>query len=436
MERAWAAFNRANGYLFLTVFALTSCGDDGGKSTAKVVQTATPGALCAASPELAGCGDACDAASNPCSLGFYCNTDNTCTADCDVKAGTGCAEGQVCFVNGTCGTPGMSQTPTDAGMNICASVKLKAATKTPNVVLLLDQSGSMSDDNTFKDPTDMTKKISRWNLLKYLLIGTPAERAGAGGGFVFDYQNKVRFSMEMYSGIKNPKTCPSLTPSIDMFMQPALDSYATILAALNQANVVDDTPTAESIDAVVSKLNVVDPAGDPTIILLATDGDPDSCADPNSNGQQGPRTASENAVKNALMTKNIETFVIGISNDPSSVHLQNLANNGVPSGAGTYYRATDSAALATAFDTIIGSQISCDAKLDGKVDPAQACTGTVTINGEDMALMCNGTDGWKLLDETHLTIQGTACDRLKNAGSAGKIEAVFPCNAITGPVAQ
>ncbi len=407
----------------LTLLAVPLFLSCGGNNTG--TSNAGAGALCKSTNPPAECGVACNATSNPCNIGFYCGSDSKCTADCDVKTNTGCSGGNVCAVNGVCVDPTASN---DGGNNTCANVKLTGARKTPNVVLLLDQSGSMQSTD-FKDANNVD--ISRWDLLKNIMIGTTAERSGAGGGFVKAYEDKVRFSLEMYSGIKNPKQCPVLTPTLTGTLTPSLNAYTAIRDVLSPAPWIDDTPTAEAIDAVVGKLNKVDSAGDPTIILLATDGDPDSCADPDANGQQGPRTASEMAVTNALVNKGILTYVIGISTEPTGAHLQNLANNGVPGGAGTYYRGTNLTNLQEAFDTIIGGQISCSVFLNGKVDAAQACDGVVTINNEGTPLKCTDPDGWKLTDPTHIEIQGQACDRLKAAGTNAAISAVFPCGAVT-----
>ncbi len=405
-----------------SMMLFASCGD-GTKTSAKTTQ---PGALCMSDAPPAACGTACSA-ENTCPLGFYCSADNTCTADCNVADGSGCAEGQACFVNGKCGTPGSD----DGGTTICANVELKATTKTPNVVLVLDQSGSMTTTD-FKDENNAN--ISRWDVMKNLLIGTSTERAGAGGGFVYDYRNSVRFSLAMYAGTP---MCPNLLP--DPFVQPMLNAYSAITGVFGPAAPLSGTPTGESIAAVTAKLPAVTPGGDPTILLLATDGAPDTCAIPNPSGGQNAtvQQVAVDAVK-AAFTKGIETFVIAISSSPPEAHMQDMANAGVgvtlPTKA-PYYRVTERAQLAAAFDAIIGAQISCDAEFNGTVTPAKACTGPVKINDDPMPLTCNHMDGWKLLDEKHLSIQGAACTRLKAAGSAASINAVFPCDAATA-VAQ
>ena len=90
------------------------------------------------------------------------------------------------------------------------------------------------------------------------------------------------------------------------------------------------------------------------------------------------------------------------------------------------YREMEILALAKAFQDIIRGVVSCDLKLDGQVDPADAQTGIVTLDGTDLTF---GTD-WNL-DKDGVTIHllGKACDSLKMAANP-KVDAVFACGAV------
>jgi hypothetical protein len=116
-----------------------------------------------------------------------------------------------------------------------------------------------------------------------------------------------------------------------------------------------------------------------------------------------------------------------------AAHLQQMANIGagmppdMNPGAPVYYP-EDPAQLAETLKTLIGAELSCDLALEGKgVMPGMECMGTVKLNGQ--ALECNGADGWKLLDQKTIQLQGTACDAFKDAIDA-RLEANFPCKVI------
>jgi hypothetical protein len=76
----------------------------------------------------------------------------------------------------------------------------------------------------------------------------------------------------------------------------------------------------------------------------------------------------------------------------------------------------------------VGAEISCEVTLEGKgVQPGKECRGTVTINGNP--LECNGVDGWRLIDATHIELLGTTCEMFKTTASAMLI-ANFPCDVV------
>jgi len=123
-----------------------------------------------------------------------------------------------------------------------------------------------------------------------------------------------------------------------------------------------------------------------------------------------------------------------VGQDAAAAHLQEMANigagmpgNAMP-GAPVYYP-EDPAALAETLKTLIGAELSCDLALEGKgVMMGRECMGsTVMLNGR--ALECNGADGWKLTDETHIQLQGAACVEFKDAVDAS-LTANFPCEVI------
>ena len=157
----------------------------------------------------------------------------------------------------------------------CVNLNVGFEGRTPTVMLLVDQSGSMDE----KFPAG--SQTTRWSVLYNALMDPTT-------GAVKTMEASVRMGLSLYSsnGGSAGGTCPQLTP-----VPIALNNYNAIDAVYKPAVPAHDTPTGPSIDAVVKVL-----AGepDPKYILLVTDGLPDTCADPNPGGGAGqwPPTTS------------------------------------------------------------------------------------------------------------------------------------------------
>ncbi len=172
-------------------------------------------------------------------------------------------------------------------------------------------------------------------------------------------------------------------------------------------------------------------AGSPPIIVLATDGLPDTCAnaDPRNQAEQDAANATAVAAAQRAWMAGIELFYLSVGDDVTNAHAQQMANAGAgldpTTGAAMFYRASNPAELQAAFNTIIGGVVSCQLDLDGSVDPTQAGSGTVTLNGNPLTY---GTD-WMLVDPDTIVLVGAACDMLMNSTNP-TVTAVFPCGAV------
>lgn len=289
----------------------------------------------------------------------------------------------------------------------CAQVKVELTRTIPDVVLLLDQSGSMTAGF---GPTN------RWEAM-YDTLMNPAS------GVVKRLEDEVRFGLALYTsnGGNAGGTCPVLTE-----VPPALANHAAIDAVFGPASPQGDTPTGESIVAVATAL-AASASTNPKIIVLATDGEPDTCEDPNGNGRSESVMSAESAY--AL---GIRTYVISVGDDVGATHLQDVANAGagLPVGGAVnepYYQALQPDQLVAAFETIIGGVQSCTFTLDGMVDDQYAADGSVTIDGVPLTY---GTD-WTITGGNTLEILGAACEGLKD-GAMHTVEAFFTCDAIIG----
>jgi hypothetical protein len=355
----------------------------------------------------------------PCGSGLHCNSSGECTAEC-VPGDKRCGSGKRCNSTGKCvadislgfgGTQSSGGGSTGVGgdTGVCAGTNLTLDKQIPTVLLLVDQSGSMNASFAGSD---------RWQVLRTSLMDPAA-------GVVHTLQDQVRFGLALYSGVRD-QPCPVITP-----VAPAMNNYAAIDAAYPVPTdaILDNTPTGESIDAASTLLQGVAELGQ-KVIVLATDGDPDSCAEPNSNGTNPPREMSLEAAQRAFQG-GVFTFVISVAADADQAHLAELANvgQGYPrnDAMNRLYLANDQAQLATAFATIVDGVRSCSFALDGTVTDGGEAEGTVTLNGAPLTL--NDPNGWRLSSPSTIELTGTACDTVKNTDSVS-LNASFPCGIV------
>lgn len=357
---------------------------------------------CDVDPPAPDCATVC-ASDMDCAAGYYCGPGGTCTADC-TPGGDECPPDHACDATGQCIPVGGGP---DAGD--CPSITVDVAPQTPTIWLVIDQSGSMSSD---------FMGVSRWQAVTDALVD-PVD------GAVKKLEDRVLFGASLYTsnGGNAGGTCPILTET-----PPALNNYAAIDSLMRTHGPQGDTPTAESIAAVAAEFPAPDPERPaPQAILLATDGNPDNCVDPDAHNLAS-QMMSESAVQQAY-SQGIQTYVLSVGDDVAQTHLQKLANAGVgqplDTGTAPYYVANNPAQLVDAINAIIRGVRTCVFELDGTVDPAQACSGTVTLNGTP--LEC-GVD-WQLVDENTLELLGNACDTFLTTDEV-TLTAEFPCGVV------
>ena len=365
--------------------------------------------VCTQVPTPAGCNQSCNpapGAPDTCPSGLHCTPDGVCDAQCTATGGQ-CGPGYTCTSDGQCSNlPSPDAAPVvDAA---CPAVHYTPAKVTPSIELVLDRSGSM-------DMSDISP--TRYQALHTGLTGT--------GGAVTTTQSEVYFGAALFAADQTP--CLTLTG----YTAPRALNNATVIDTLitNHPPNGGNTPTANAITMVTADFTAnPPPAGSPPIILLATDGEPNSCT-----GADGTQSSIQ-AVQ-AAYTAGIKTFIVGLAN-LNTGYLQEIANAGTgldpnttsctPATCSPYYAANDPASLVAALNNIVDSTLSCDLTITGQIDPSQASTGTVTLNG---VVLTYGTD-WTL-DPNGMIIHliGAACTELKDTPNA-VVDASFPCGSV------
>ncbi|MEM7151356.1 MAG: vWA domain-containing protein [Myxococcota bacterium] len=289
----------------------------------------------------------------------------------------------------------------DGGQVECPDFQEVLLPQVPTFQLVVDQSGSMDED--------FDGGATRWEAMGNTLIGPD--------GVVTSLQSSIRFGVSLYH---NPDgMCPAvqtLAPQLD-----AADEIATLLAG----EVPDgDTPTGESLQLVIDELEQ-DPWKGDKVIVLATDGEPDTCAIPAPDGAEVDqvRGVAIDAVQ-AAHEMGIRTFVISVGLDIAEEHLQDLANAGVGQEAGDpdapFYVANDTASLVAAFDAIVSGLRPCEFPLSAPLMMELAPSCEMTVN--DAAFPFGDPEGWGLQDETTLVLQGAACEAIQQGVVSVRLE--------------
>jgi hypothetical protein len=388
------------------------------------------------------CGAVC-AADSECPAGLHCASGN-CSAQCGGGV-TLCASGQGCSDSGRCTTPESgSSSGGGPGLNIdasatggsgvsggtfgddCPNIELELGEVTPTVVLLIDQSGSMETEN-------LMPGVNRWQALKMALT-TP-------GNVIETLANRVRFGFAFYSNhTGNQPPAAGVCPTIDTggtvtpLMPPKLDNYTPFSTYFPPLPTFNNTPTGESIQVAAEQLAAFAEPG-PKFIVLATDGEPDRCENADEDAPGGvSRDLVITNVQNAFQNQQISTFVISVGSDVALTHLNDVANAGqgfpIDDPTDRFFLVTTQDALTAAFETIIAGVRSCTLTLNGKIDPAQAASGSVTLDG--VAIPLDPINGWTAgADGMTITLNGTACDTVKT--NAQFVSATFPCEAVIEP---
>lgn len=352
-----------------------------------------------------GCQDATD-----CGPGAVCDPSTSqCVENKPCTTHTECGAAAAC-INGVC-TPNTSGGPCDDDANClsgetctggvcgCGGVVYGAESVPPNVLIVLDRSGSMND---------MIPGGTKWDVARAAINQVTASY-GAG----------VQFGLMMYPGTDLAGNMGMQCGPGAVFVDPAPATAATISGDLMAANTTTfGTPTAEALTALVGYAPLLDPNRN-NYILLITDGQ-STCADPVT-------------VVGSLFAQvpSVKTFVVGFGTAVDPVELDAMAQAGGTAGPNPpyYFQADDAAALNAAFATIAGSVLSCDYALsEVPPDPNQLY---VWIDGT--LVPADPANGWVYDPATNqITFVGTTCADLQS-GAAMKLVVSYGCPAPPPP---
>lgn len=319
----------------------------------------------------------------------------------------------------------------------CAKQNIVTSRVVPTIWLVLDGSGSMLS------PLSAMTQQTRWSALREALMDPAA-------GVVKSLENDVEWGVVLYDGplpggfglpamlpdggvreLPPATTCPRVVVS-----EPKKNAFMDISMVVGVDPLGGSTPTDKALNVVVSHLDdmtgqVLDARVYPTIVVLATDGEPNDLCGGMGGFGGGPGGADVRpqviSAVTQLASMDVKTYVISLAGEDQNLtaHLNDVAAAG-GSGMPPFFPTTKDA-LVQVFKDIIGQPTACDVVLNGSVKPGIECMGTIKING--LPLTCNDPNGWMLKDPSTVSIQGTACEQYKKDLNA-ILEADFPCEAI------
>lgn len=291
-------------------------------------------------------------------------------------------------------------------MPICNKISIEAHAVPPNLLLVLDKSGSM------KDPISVGSRTSKLQDMKDAVNALLDQGTG-----------KIRFGLLPFPGGGH---CTIGAIEVDI----ADDSVATVRRKVNGLLQGGGTPTGDSLNVAKEYAGLNDQTRR-NFVMLVTDGMP-TC--PNGAGDDENDADNELALQavKALRTNKIDTFVIGVGegvNNSNPQLLNDMAEAGGWARAGDpkYYQANTLEGLKTILSDIGGMVVGCSQSLGTKPDfPAY-----LWVYFDGKVVPRDRQNGWDYdAGRNQIDFFGSFCDQLRT-GAVGKVDVEMGCGPET-----
>jgi len=310
----------------------------------------------------------------------------------------------------------------------CVDFEVTVEPIPPNVMIVLDKSGSMFGNSWDHDNDNGTPQITRWNSL-YQVVDN----------IVTTFDQQINFGANLFPSVQaqnvyGPAAC--ITNDIpEVNVNPG--NGAAILATIPGPNVVDSfggTPAYLGIETAYAHLQSLDPTN-PPVMILVTDGaaNCDQSAQDNfelfevydDNLQVIVGQAFDDGIPTYVVGIDIADMVIndGVGGDPNNINPSDELNAvAAAGGTGQFFNSQDQGQLEAALTDVVENVQTCIIPLDEEPFFPEY-TKVIVDNVEyDMVMDCQSEDGWVYTNPNGpydaIELCGAACDALGNTGEA------------------
>lgn len=281
---------------------------------------------------------------------------------------------------------------------------IMASKVAPNIMMVVDESGSMKDDI-------QGANMSKWTALQ-----------GAVNDLLGKFNGSAQWGLSIF-----PHTPQDSCSAGQVDIAVGANTTQSILMqlnALNDNNIGGNTPTAQTMQAMLGSTAGLADTTRSNYVLLMTDGQPNCGGD--------AKAVAKVIGELYAQTPSVRTFVVGIgegtSVNPDALNSWADAGHTARAGSPRYYQVNTTNDLATAFADIVSGVASCTYQLT--MQPPDASLVVGYLNGQAVPNdAANGTT-YDAGSNT-LTFHGTSCDAIKG-GQATTVDVIYGCPS--GPI--
>jgi hypothetical protein len=315
------------------------------------------------------------------------------------------------------GGDGGGGTLTSDAMVTCVEANPQTMNLPPDVLIVLDRSGSMNDD--LNDQPCMAGCTSKWTTAVQTLTS-----------YLPTVETTVNWGLKLFAS--GSQSC-SVNAGAEV--PPAASNATAIINRLNRTTAGSATPTTAALMAAAAYLKGLND-GNPKFILLATDGIPtcgtSMCAAGVNTGGGSPNQCDDAnaiaAVKAVHDTDGISTFVLGIgtANSPGDGTLSAMATaGGFPrNDTPAYFPIGSADDLTQAFMSITQTVGQCFFSVTPALTSGQSI-GAVTYQGGTIPQ--DATNGYSIVGKSGIQLNGQSCDDFM-AGKIKNVHVQVDCN--------
>jgi hypothetical protein len=316
----------------------------------------------------------------------------------------------------------------------CGAKDKPAVRLLPDILIVLDRSGSMNDDLMNRQCTPdgggggqrNCGPNSKW-----------AQVVPALAQVLSETNADVNWGLKFFPD--NSANACNVSPNATVPIAP-MNGAAVTAAIMGVTDTMggvmgfSSTPTRNGMNGAITYMNTVTDMN-PKFILLATDGLPNCPASGNGDDSAGSVTAVT-----AAATAGYKTFVVGIATAgtvtggvDADMTLSNMANAGGLARASTptYYPVTTTADLAAAIRTLVATANSCTFQVGPPpTNDGTTSLGFINVFGDDVEIPkdTTHTNGWDYTDASMSSIQiyGPTCTQVM-AATIQNVTVTFRC---------